>query len=213
MTYCQAGQKPIIKYKFGQSAERIFNSRYSPIDVSVKSVPLGGTDNSNPDGYGLGFIPGNGNGSYYWFTVTDHQIFEIPRSVPDPYGWTPRIALKECGQADFTRISSASCAGLNLYTNCLQTRFLSSELTIDTNRKCPTSDKQRCSLEVSYKGLIIFQAQGDCPCTFSVQCGDCAEDEIKCEKPGYPGYCCIKCSEIVGEIKSITSAVRAANYG
>lgn len=215
MNYCQAGDKPTIKYQFSGQAARTYKSNFAPIEVITKPLPIESSENYNPEGFGVGFIPLNGNGTFYWYSVTDYKIFQIPAGVDQVWGTTPRIALKYCGSS-FIKVPNCNSSPAFQYTQCLDTSFLNlNTLQFDPNRKCPANQQggTRCSIQVLYNGQVIFQDQGNCPVTFDVTCGNCADDEIKCEKPEYPGYCCVKCSEIVTEIQSIKSTLRSINYG
>lgn len=74
--------------------------------------------------------------------------------------------------------------------------------------------KPICTFKVLKNGNPIFIDKGDCPISFSVVCDDeCPPNHLKCSSPGYPGYCCIPCSEIAGELRSITGQVRSVNNG
>jgi hypothetical protein len=201
--YCKDGDKPIVKYSFNGGTQRMFKTKLSPIDIEVKESPVDGSNNSNAEGYGVGFVPGNGNGSFQWFTVTDHKIIQIPTSIPDVYGYLPRIALKLCGQKKFNIIQPSVCNGADLYTGCLATVLIASNLQIDLNRKCPSPDKKRCSILVTHKGKIIYSDQGDCPVSFIVKCGKCEENEIECPSIVYPYYCCHSCAEISAKVRAI----------
>lgn len=188
--YCQTGEKPIIEYSFGQGSVRKFKSDFAPIDVSSKPAPVESSDNFNSQGYQLNFYSTN-NFRDLSIIVKDYKI--AISDNPD----NSVIRYMNCGETKFQ-------PGVN---------FRPSTLIVNPNIKCPSPSKNRCSIEVKHKGIIIFQDQGDCPCNFKVQCGDCPEGYIKCQKPLYPGYCCISCSEIRGGIASITTTLRNINNG
>lgn len=49
---------------------------------------------------------------------------------------------------------------------------------------------------------------------FNVACGDnCPDGYLRCDCNEYPGYCCIPCSEIKGEIANAKALLRNINYG
>ena len=68
--------------------------------------------------------------------------------------------------------------------------------------------KNYCEMTVKHNDVIIFKDQGECPCTFTVQCGDCPEGTIRCDSPGYPGYCCIPCAELAQRVDAMTRRLR-----
>ncbi|QSJ18747.1 hypothetical protein JYQ62_08300 [Nostoc sp. UHCC 0702] len=70
-----------------------------------------------------------------------------------------------------------------------------------------------CQIKVTGSGNN-FTDNIDCPGNYKVSCDDdCPDGYMRCECPGYPGYCCIPCHEIRNEIASITAAVRGINRG
>ena len=207
-THCNVGDEPIIKYRFqGDIKDRTFKSRYAPVEVITKDVPLESEGNYNGQGFGIGFVPLNGNGTFFWFNILDFKIFQTPRSLPDPYGWVPRIALRYCGQSAFTKVPNCNSDPLYPYFNCLDTLLFSGSYQLDANRKCPTPKSGRCSIQVLYKGLIIHQDQGNCPVTYNVQCGRCPDGQHECESKIYPYYCCNDCADTAKKIKAIASKV------
>ena len=87
------------------------------------------------------------------------------------------------------------------------------QVSFDYTKKCPESNdnKNRCSIQVLYQGLVIFQDQGDCPINFSVSCGNCPEGTEEHKTSAYPGYCCMDCASIAAEIRGLTNTVRGLN--
>lgn len=73
--------------------------------------------------------------------------------------------------------------------------------------------KKICELQIIKDGKTIFVDQGECPCEFSVQCGDCPPGTTRCVCTGYPGYCCLPCKPIADEIKAITNQIRSLKNG
>ena len=214
MAYCNIGDEPTVRYKFNGQTEKVFESQYAPIDVITKTVPIEGSNNYKPDGYGIGYVPLNGNGTYYWFNVVDHKIFNIPAGVNPIWGTTPRIAMMSCGQTTFSKLLNCGTSATDYYVECLSTLLFNGSLDIDPNRKCPTpASRQRCSIQIIYNGLTIFQDQGNCPVTFTVSCGNCPPGTEEHKTNTYPGYCCFDCNSILSEVKGITNTIRGLNRG
>ena len=71
--------------------------------------------------------------------------------------------------------------------------------------------KPQCNLIVKHNNVTIFSEQNDCPCKFEVRCDGCPEGTLKCNAPGYPGYCCLPCAPIASSIKAIKNTVQALN--
>jgi hypothetical protein len=86
---------------------------------------------------------------------------------------------------------------------------------IDLNRKCPTNSNslERCSIQITYNGLTIFQDQGNCPLTFNVSCGNCPPGTEEHQINVYPGYCCFDCNSIANDIRGLTNIVKGLNRG
>jgi hypothetical protein len=197
MQHCNEGDKPTVRYKFGNGGYRQFKSDYSPIDVTVKSVPIPNTDNYNGVGYRINFYSPN-NFTTVEAIVTDHYTYVIESETnPDSrYG----ITWINCGDTAFQGAGNPY-PGVN---------FRPSSLIIDTTVNCPSSQQKnsRCSIIVTHEGVTIFQDQGDCPIEHEVQCGNCPDGNIECKKSGYPGYCCIPCEELANKIHNLANKVR-----
>lgn len=71
-----------------------------------------------------------------------------------------------------------------------------------------------CTIKISNSINQIYEYSGQCPCIFNVACDDdCPPGTTKCFSTNYPGYCCLPCNEIAGEIKAIASQIRRSNNG
>jgi hypothetical protein len=213
MVYCQTGDKPTIKYRFSGQNEKVYKSDFAPVEVTTKVTPIENTGNYKPEGYGIGFVPLNGNGTYFWHIVHDHKIFNIPTGVDPTWQTTPRITLMLCGQTAFPKVSNCGSSAFQFYTECLQTSLFNGQFDIDPNRKCPTANGERCSIQITHNGIVIFQDQGNCPVTFSVSCGNCPPGTEEHKSSIYPGYCCLDCASVASEIRLITNTVRGLNRG
>ena len=185
-THCKVGDKPIVKYKFGDDTKyRIFKSQYAPIDVVTKTTPVEGTGNYNNEGYEVTFYSPN-NFKFVSFIVKDWRTVDTGRYI------------------EFQRIA----CGKNVFGTGVTEIDPNRAITFDYTKKCtPPVDSQRCSIEISHKGIILFQDQGKCPLDYSVQCGKCPDGQHECESNIYPYYCCNSCGETAAKIRSLASKV------
>lgn len=197
MSYCNIGQKPIVKYKFGSGGFRHFKSEYSPIDIITKTYPIPNTDNYNSEGFQITFYSSN-NRATLEYIVLDYKLKAIPRELG--YGQNDReLLIIQCGNSAFTETGPA----VDITT-----------IVKNINIKCPTATKNRCSIQIfNIENELIFQDQGDCPVEFEVQCGNCPDGTIECKISAYPGYCCIPCSEVKNKIVDIKNIVKNINNG
>ena len=203
---CEIGDKPKIKYKFGQGKEQTYESQYAPIEVTTKEIPADASDNYNSAGYQI--TTANYVGGTDTIIIVDHKLITIPRKGQfDPPQYYLCYIL--CGQTTYTKYNPCSSTQAEIDCNTTYSRLVSeTSFTINPLIKCPSANKKRCSIEVKFNGLIIFQAQGDCPCSYSVQCGSCPEGSHECKHQAYPGYCCVPCKETGEKLKNIASSVR-----
>ncbi len=183
--YCNEGDKPIITYSF-KGKEKRYKPGKAPITIETKEVPIEMPDNYDAQGYEIQFYSPN-NFRNLNIIVLGHKIVPPPPESPE---FGDGITWINCGDKDY----QPSPIGIDLST-----------LVINRTVKCPV-DKQgkvRCSIIVKHKGNLIFQEQGECPLVYSVQCGNCADGEIECKKPTYPGYCCIPCQDTASRIRNL----------
>ncbi|WP_029635983.1 hypothetical protein [[Scytonema hofmanni] UTEX B 1581] len=203
---CEIGDKPTIKYKFAGQSEKRYKSKFSPIEILQKSVPIPASDNYSPQGFGLRVWPVN-VGQYVTGVVLDYEIFHNP-SFPF-YDTVSSIA---CGEKDYIVLNPTDCANANLqFAKCRANCYdidPSKTVTIDNTVHCPVPMEEKCSLQILYNNLVIFQDQGNCPLEVEVICGDCPEGSIKCSHLKYPGYCCIPCKETANKINNLANKIR-----
>ena len=204
-THCNQGDKPIIKYRFqGDTKDRIFKSKYAPIDVEIKEAPANATENNNREGFALKYTV-TGSVEY---VVTDYILFKTPSGVfgVNAPEFTYRLAWLGCGQKQYKK-STSECTGYLRYTNCLEAIVWTDNFVVDPTVKCPSPLPRRCSIIVKHKGIILLEDQGNCPVSHSVQCGKCPDGQHECESNIYPYYCCNSCGETAAKIRSLASKV------
>ncbi|MBE9191400.1 hypothetical protein IQ230_13800 [Gloeocapsopsis crepidinum LEGE 06123] len=186
--YCSGHNKAIVTYKLGSTAKQVYETDKTPIEVTAYQKRVAATNSFKNEGFGINFYSPNNRNWVTWI-VHDYAFYPI-----ENYAY-PAISPWFCDRFDFNRNSSTK--ELSGPSIALDT------LTILPDLKCPNPLTSRCYIEIKHKGLIIFQDQGDCPATFTVQCGDCPEDTIRCKCKEYPGYCCLPCKDVAGKINNI----------
>jgi hypothetical protein len=192
MQYCTDGDKPIVKYKFGDGNYRYFKSDIAPIEIITKTVPIPNTDNYNNEGFLAQFERAD-NGTTAGLLLLDYRIEDVPPGAQLPPN-SKYLYFQECGDKAF---------------NPGPFVFILPTLTIDYSVKCPAARKTRCAIQIkSSDGDLIFQDQGDCACCFEIQCGNCPSGNIECKKSAYPGYCCIPCSDLANKIHNLANKVK-----
>jgi hypothetical protein len=230
---CNIGDKPKVRYKFANGAERVYESPYSPIDVKVE------TDSQT------GFVGGQ---CAEWYSIlfsdafnptviqnkanqgigVKGAIFSLKLHLLDRHGsgtdtfryaWVALVGGYEGDDAELYRGSPSPGAGIYqiflnyaVYGNAQIHGLVRYNPTggVVSNDNCgdplPT-----CKIIVSYRGTTIFTDKGKCPCTFDVQCEDCPEGTIKCPNIGYPGYCCLPCVPTANSIAAVKNQVQSIN--
>ncbi|BAY15707.1 hypothetical protein NIES21_15260 [Anabaenopsis circularis NIES-21] len=187
---CNTGEKPIIRYSFNGGGERIYKTELSPVDIEILNGAdsfEGNTENFSSEGFQLTFYSPN-NFKYFDVVVLDYRI-------------------KDIGYLDLEVVS------------CGETTWSDTMITIDPNTisinpniRCPIVTDQ-CMIKIKHNGNTIFRDKGKQPCNYTVQCGRCPEGQCECSTPNYPGYCCVDCAELAGEIKGIRNLVRSLKNG
>ncbi len=109
--------------------------------------------------------------------------------------------------------SSNVIGGRTIYSNGVDTVGIRCESRTD-NAVILSIEKPKCHIEVKYNGNTVHKADGTCPINYTVNCGEeCPPGTFKCLSTNYPGYCCLPCNEIAGEIKAIANQIRSLNHG
>jgi hypothetical protein len=204
--YCKTGDKPKIKYKFANGKERIYQSDFSPVEVIQKEIPAEAEEEYKNVGYRIEVKAVNG---YIDIVVVAHKEIFLPGGVIPEFPFGGRfLFLMTCGETSYKKESPCN-RPFSQAIDCLYGGFNLNpgSYIIDPTIHCPIPNKQRCSILVKHKGIIIFQDQGDCPLSISVQCGNCPEDMHECTHQAYPGYCCVPCKETGDKLKNIANKV------
>lgn len=229
MPYCTSGQKPKVIYKFNNSQQRIYLSDYAPIDVSVKETQLStGGQCANTYYIGVGTALSSASCAQLVASYGSLEFCDDTRGATEFYDFNKRVwASSRRLLAPVTFIQErfeAFNSGWwwDFYTaNGYYTQNIVNGSSKPSRFKTLIREDglidncgdplKTCDLTITHNGITIFTDRGDCPCTFNVQCADCPEGTIKCDAPGYPGYCCLPCKEIAEEVKAIANQVRRFN--
>lgn len=195
MSYCNIGDKPKVYFKFNEQQEQIYQSKESPIDVSMEDYSIYGAT-YKPEGYRINIYSTN-NFGYYNLTVRRYEIVDrgAAYSSDDRY----ELLAQTCNSSEMVGI------------------FLVNPSTLSFNYAitCPTviPDIKKSRLHVKKAGLTtdIFTTEGDYPGSFKVSCGDCPDGTCRCETDSYPGYCCCDCNSLAGQVRQIKNTVSNLN--
>ncbi|BAZ50131.1 hypothetical protein NIES4103_27450 [Nostoc sp. NIES-4103] len=193
-THCNTGDKPVIKYRFqGDTKDRVFKTKFAPVTVDIKEQPI----NS-------GSYASEGMKINYIITDGDKPRSEIVLAYRVDYynffgGYWGLLTIP-CGatKQNFPANPTDTGRGVAIYPN---------SIVVDTSVKCPVAANKRCSIEIKHKGIIIFQDQGNCPVTYSFQCGNCPDSQHECESKIYPYYCCNSCADTANKIRNLASKI------
>lgn len=192
---CEIGDKPIVKYKFGTGELRNFKTEISPIDVRTKEVPIPATGDYKEDGLAFRLTVYNYSSPTIDFVVRDYKVVEIRPEQPFYGGSNRYIYIQDCNSDEIDE-------------NTAYAVDMSTFQPLD-GIKCENAKNKRCSIQVfDLGGSVIFQDQGDCPCSYEVQCGNCPSGNIECKKAAYPGYCCIPCQELANKIHNLANKIK-----
>ncbi|BAY22368.1 hypothetical protein NIES2100_21310 [Calothrix sp. NIES-2100] len=196
MSYCNIGDKPKVYFQFGNGKEEIYQSNESPIDVSIENFSLD-TENYSPTGYRIEWYSTN-NGVPLALTVRDYQIVDTG-SGNGVYRYV--LYAMRCGDAEMFEFGNIDINqfGVNPAIVCSTSK--------------PERLKARLHIRKSGSTTDIFTAVGDRPGKFRVACSDCPPGTCRCECDHYPGYCCLPCNEVKGNIRAITELVKRLNHG
>ncbi len=195
MSYCNAGDKPRVDYKFNSEAGITYQSQVSPINVVTGTAPFNTTSNYNSQGYRITFNSPQGAYGQIQLTVLDYQIFT--------YQGTNYLQNIPCGGSAFPAQLPENAA------------VITSAVTEDHTVHCPsnTPNNGTCTLAISHQGATLFKVQGNCPLTYVVTCGKCPPGTCECHSDSYPGYCCNDCGSNAAQIHEITQSLRNQNNG
>lgn len=192
MSYCQPGDKPIIKYQFSGQNEKVFKSQFAPITIQTGQAKgnIYGED-YNPEGFTIVYVNGIRQ------TVINYRI--NPANAGLIQFWT-------CGRSDWDNRQPDGT-----YSVWYNNPGISS---IDYSAKCPAPyPSQNCFIRITHQNIVLHLDRGACPVTFTVNCGNCPDGQEEHKTSIYPGYCCLDCRAIANEIRGITNIVRGVNRG
>ncbi len=195
MTYCSGQTKAIVILKFKNGTEERILSSKPPVSIQ-KSSGVGGIKTI----YLRGFAYAGGS-----------QCRELP-------GYEERHGTLPANVTPTLRTGSGgTCGGGS------SIQYIVNEIGFNSGTEWARGsvsirqeyDAGNCNIKITDQSGTIYEKSISQACPeHEVSCGDeCPEGYIKCECFGYPGYCCIPCSEIKSEIKGLTSIVRGINNG
>lgn len=241
MPYCLAGTKATVNYKFKDGSYKTYVTDKTPIDVDdTERYTPPFASGQCPVDHWVDFnvtyryeIPPYGLVTHYFDGVSN--TFPAQGKIIDIYPLVKigevaggknsvrglvilfldynnqKVTIKNLTQT--SRIPPTDTYAFNTGWTLASYQITSVRPVDGVSNNCG-NPQPVCTIKVLHKGQVIFTDKGDCPITYSVLCGDeCPPGTIKCNKSGYPGYCCLECAPIAAEIKAIASQVKRLNNG
>lgn len=214
MTYCNLGETAKVDFKFADYSD-IYITENVPISVTANQKFIPGKCPTYytvfySGSFARGILCDGGmqaaNGSFSHILGVIQEVrwdFSVESGTP--------VAKIICIDANGTIHS-----GLSITGGICPDHKQYSLTSITYQREDGLADEcapENCEIKICSGENIIFSAEGECPCKFTVDCGDCPEGYLKCNTPNYPGYCCIPCDEIKDEIKGLIQKIRTLNHG
>ncbi|AFZ24780.1 hypothetical protein Cylst_2574 [Cylindrospermum stagnale PCC 7417] len=201
-THCKEGDKPKITITF-KDRKYTFSAKYAPIEITTREVPASASNGYKEEGYYI-------DGGAYKLSVRDHEI-----SYSNGYDYL--VTFIPCDRTSY--LLQSPCTGIigglaygdsvSLAAMGCRSQFfridthLNGRLTVSPSPKCPNTAEKKCSIEIKYKGITIHKSQGECPASYSIQCGRCPDGQHECQSPSYPFYCCSDCSQTAKKINNL----------
>ncbi|MCM0593453.1 MAG: hypothetical protein KA716_25955 [Gloeotrichia echinulata DEX184] len=196
--HCSPGQRATLYYEFNSNGSKSFSSFDDQIDVTVLSnIPP--VDNYDPSGYKISvwlsdpFNFSVGGYGYSDLTVKGYKIETLNPNYGYPF-WILR------------------CDNTYVQVGFITPSDINKPITKDTAFNCSGAIEQIDTLVVKdvRTGALLLTIGGRSPVKYNVVCGDgCPPGTCKCPSPNYPGYCCLPCSQIAGEIAAIAAIARS----
>lgn len=204
MTYCNSGDTPKVHFQFNNQAQQIYQANVSPINVTSGNGPISSSPNYNALGYQITVQARQSVGIYVLSSFLCIDYILVPTVNPDNLAQTAYY------------FNVTKCNGLPYFHdgngNTTLGIIILPGITIDNSIHCPpgSSNNNICSINISSIGNTLFQAQGACPISFQVACSsNCPDNTIECSCPNYPGYCCLDCGSIEGQVSQLINQVKS----
>lgn len=196
MSHCDGKTQAVITLKFSSGQQERIVSKQPGVDIQMN----GNSNNSNSNQpmkkvYIRGFAYGNAS---QCTPVPNHEEYrgDLPITV------TPTLSSSHGGTCD---------NGQSVYYGIAQlgggsggTQWKKGSVSI---REEPI--KPNCTIKITDQGGIIYEKNLNEKCPdYSVACDgedECPPGTCRCPTKGYPGYCCIDCSQIGQSITNLAS--------
>ncbi|XHR81463.1 MAG: hypothetical protein ACFKPT_25115 [Gloeotrichia echinulata GP01] len=196
--HCSPGQRSTLNYRFGNNGSQSSSNFDDQIDVTILSnVPP--TDNYDPSGYKISvwlsdpFNFSVGGYGYSNFTVKGYKIETLNPNYGYPF-WILR------------------CDNTYVQVGFITPGDINKPIVKNTSINCSGVVEETDTLVVKdvRTGTLLLSVSGKRPASYNVVCGDgCPPGTCKCASTNYPGYCCLPCAQIAGEIAAISAIARS----
>jgi hypothetical protein len=240
MSYCKAGEKVVVKYKFPEKKETTYTTKYAPVKIVVRSITAKNyvftryfceywIDEYDEEtgrfilsqqyaDAGLQFSEGT--------LLSPNTKFVYPPFEYPITEWLELTGFPQYCRYQYYRqgINFSDSTGTRkiAYFNFFGTaKRVSRQLSkchppyiprdITFRRVDGKEDPLKWEINIIDSKGNNFIDHGLGQPTYTCQCGDCPQDCIRCESYKYPGYQCIPCSSFKSEISAMRSMIRRIN--
>lgn len=241
MTYCSTNEKAIVSYSFKDGIKKNYETTRSPIQVVVNQIPIPASAYDDKGGYCNAVIY---RVDFILITTTTTRTYQNKYSatvygpVLDVRGLTydptksssPGYQILCRGLVTFVPgtttpnnlpypdirwyVQGVSAGGYGYIRTEVDSKSVVITRLDQLQDNCKKPPYLLCELTITLANRTRFVDSGECPCNFTVQCGDCPEGTLRCDCPSDPrGYCCLPCTETITSISSITNLLKALNNG
>lgn len=236
MSYCKAGEKATVFYKFPDKQELKHVTLKTPIEVVAQSITTTGympgvaydcdywLDSYNMDTGAL-------TSSYHYAPDFKNKIFGTlsggfssyyPPFVILPVDWGGYTGFSQfCRHQNYqipVEHSDSRGNRVKSYFNFLGFNYRPWRQDSYCHQPYVPRDVKFVRIDgkpepLKYELIVTgfdgtqFKDYGLNMPTFKVSCGDCPEGTKRCESSGYPGFCCIPCDEIATRINRLISRI------
>ncbi|QLE55662.1 hypothetical protein [Nostoc sp. TCL26-01] len=188
MSYCQGKSKATVKITWSKGDKESVTSEYPAVDVFAE------LSYSYRITYHHDVVANSNNFVDSYDSFKDLGVLEEPISYQLVSSSDKKIVDLVVTSGNPTKTTTIVMARNSSYgSNFSNLQLVQSELYTEVN-------------VVDQKGTVKILRPGNA--TWIVTCDDdCKPGEIKCEHPGYPGFCCIPCQATASKINNLAARV------
>lgn len=187
MNHCNTGEKAIVNYAFDQANKGRFETTNTPIIIEINTGIAGTTATTKCWKFiGKGELNDN---DYEFFFCGKTASSDGTNCIVDG--------------VNKQRLRPGTCALVGSVGTPIQRD--PAKVAIDTSRgECNCA----CEIRIKHESLTLHSQTGDCPITYTVDCGNCPDGYLKLKTDSYPGYCCLPCKQTAQQIQNIANKIK-----